>query len=302
MSYFRNYALDAKHEDVRTAVLVVHGVSHNADEYFASVGDAARAAGVEETTLVIAPLFAAPHADAAPEDLAWRSGVYETGGEGHAASGAHAASFDVVDAFLAELGARARFPNLDFVVVTGHSAGGQLTQRYLAHGRAEQLLPGLKVRYVVTNPSSYMYLDDARYVEGRGFVRKDPSFDACPGYDDYRYGVAQRPERLERAVSDAALRQRYVRSDVVYFLGESDTCNSSLEPCDDRSLSKTCQSMLQGPTRLERGRRFMRYLEELYPAAHHALVTVPGVGHTGRGMYTSAIARRILFDSAPVAR
>jgi hypothetical protein len=214
----------------------------------------------------------------------------------------------VIDALLAQLADRARFPNLSQVVVTGHSGGGQFTQRYVSFGQAEELLPYAHVRYVVSNPSTYMYLTPDRYMDGQGFVHEGAPFAVCLDYDDYKYGLKDREQVLgKRALADDEVRRRYLARDVVYLLGEADTCNSKLTPsCDDSSLSTNCRAMIQGRFRLERGERFLRFLDTFYPRAHHhRLVTVPGVGHDGRKMYQSAVGVGALFgtlDSASRGR
>jgi trehalose 6-phosphate synthase len=56
------------------------------------------------------------------------------------------------------------FPDLKTVVLAGHSGGGQLVHRYAVVGKAPAALAsaGIHLRYVVANPSSYVYFSDAR--------------------------------------------------------------------------------------------------------------------------------------------
>ena len=75
-------------------------------------------------------------------------------------------SYEAVDGVLGQLGNVNHFPNLTKVVVTGHSAGGQYTHRFAAGSRAEDLLPHLQFRYIVANPSTFLYLGPERRVEG----------------------------------------------------------------------------------------------------------------------------------------
>ncbi len=65
-------------------------------------------------------------------------------------------SFAVFDALLARLAERRLLPNLQEVVIAGHSGGGQVVQRYAVLGQGEQALAaqGIRLRYVVANPSS----------------------------------------------------------------------------------------------------------------------------------------------------
>src|SRR3984893_19299219 len=87
---------------------------------------------------------------------------------------APASSFEVLDALLARLADRRLFPNLNQVVVAGHSGGAQVVQRYAIAGKGELALTrqGIGVRYVVANPSSYAYFNG---------VGQEPSIAAnCP--------------------------------------------------------------------------------------------------------------------------
>ena len=106
-----------------------------------------------------------------------------TGGRRRPAAGARPpgpapiSSFEVIDVILARLADRARFPDLRRVVVAGHSGGGQMVQRYavVGHGEAALTAAGIAVRYVVANPSSYLYFSAERPRAERGLraVRRD---------------------------------------------------------------------------------------------------------------------------------
>ena len=103
---------------------------------------------------------------------------------------APASSFDALDAILARLADQRLFPNLKQVVVAGHSGGGQVVQRYAIAGKGEVALTknGIGVRYVIANPSSYAYFTAER---------PEPSIAAsCPRYNNWKYGMEQRPPYL----------------------------------------------------------------------------------------------------------
>lgn len=57
------------------------------------------------------------------------------------------------------------FPHLKAIVVSGHSAGGQYVTRYEMANQIHDTL-GVPITYVVSNPSSYAYLDPERPVGG----------------------------------------------------------------------------------------------------------------------------------------
>ncbi len=96
---------------------------------------------------------------------------------------AHASSFDAFDTILMHLSDRHLFPNLTTIVIAGHSGGAQVVQRYavLGHGETYAKTAGVRVRYVVGNPSSYAWF---------GAERPEPAIAAtCPGYNQWKYGM-----------------------------------------------------------------------------------------------------------------
>jgi len=199
-------------------------------------------------------------------------------------------SFAALDAILARLADRGSFPSLKTVVVAGHSGGGQLAQRYAVAGRGEGALnkAGIHVRYLVANPSSYVYFSPERPA-GDGFARFDA--DACPTYDHWKYGVnGGLPPHLAGQDS-AALEAAYAARDVVYLLGTAD------DNPNHAALDKTCMAEAQGPNRFARGLAYFRYLQQRRPTdLAHRLLKAPGVGHDGDLMFNSPCGLAALYD------
>ncbi|HXZ07896.1 MAG TPA: alpha/beta hydrolase [Paraburkholderia sp.] len=275
-----------------TALVLLHGRLRNADVYFDSAMRAVAAAGLApDKTLALVPQFLAT-ADIAAHGLGedvlhWEWTSWMGGDE--AIGPRSLSSFDVLDAILQQLTSRERFPALERVVVAGHSGGAQVVQRHavVTRGEASLLSRGVRLRYVIANPSSYVYFDGVRPVLNGGFAAFDRR--ECPSFDDWKYG-AQNPPRYVGGRSFAALEAAYAQRDVVYMLGEQD--------CDPRhpALDRSCAAMAQGPHRLARGRAYMRYLQSRQ-AKHlrHRLVEVPDAGHDGDAMFTSAQGIAALF-------
>ena len=156
----------------------------------------------------------------------------------------------------------------------GHSAGGQFLSRYAAAAKGEPM--GVSVRYVVSNPSSYLYLDATRPGPVLG----------CTGYNQWKYGMANRTG-YAAAVEDAVMVKNLVRRDVVYLLGEYDVTPQF-------GFDASCGAMAQGPHRLQRGLDYFAYMQGKY-GAKHKLVLVPNCGHNGRCMLVANEARETLF-------
>ncbi len=291
--YFGNYALDIGHPSAQSAVVVVHGTDRNAVDYYDYVADSAQATVGLGNVVVIAPSFQASAA-ADSQEFYWPQNDWREGGDGLInASAPGISSYAALDAIVTALADRSRFPALTQVVITGHSAGGQVVQRYAAGARATPA--GLTLRYAPANPSSFMVLNAYRYVDG-AFRTSGATFSACTSYNDYKYGLAARTSIPYMAAPSAAqLTNQYLARSVTYLQGTSDTCNSDLAACNDHSMDKTCEAMLEGAHRYERGQHFYAHLNAFFPGHAHVFQNVAGVGHDGRAMFNSPEARAVLF-------
>jgi hypothetical protein len=277
---------------VTRAVIVLHGRRRDADTYYAAAQNAADAAGsAARGSLLIVPQFLAGvdvrHHRLPPDMLHWTLESW-MGGE-PAEAPAPISSFDALDAILARLMDRAGFPNLRSVVVAGHSGGGQVAHRYAVLGRGGDRLQavGLAVRYVVANPSSYVYFNPERPTLDGGFARFPAA--RCPGFDAWKYGMNGLPP-YAGAAAPAALEAPFAGRQVVYLWGGGDTDR------DQPALDRSCAAAAQGPHRLARGQAYFAYLKARHPDLAHRAAVVPGVGHDGGAMFRSAPGLAALFD------
>jgi pimeloyl-ACP methyl ester carboxylesterase len=158
---------------------VVHGSGRNADDYLACAV-ASTSTHEQDSTPVLAPRFLAPGdglvnatnlsvkllcwAETFPIPHMWRYGadVIRTG----------ISSYQAMDALVEQL-SRTAFPLLEDIVVAGHSAGGQFTQRWaLTSGSAawgdkhDSPSSHVCLRVVAANPCSFCYLDGHRNLNG----------------------------------------------------------------------------------------------------------------------------------------
>jgi pimeloyl-ACP methyl ester carboxylesterase len=270
---------------VTQAVIVVHGVDRNANEYFAAMTDAAALAGTLATTLVIAPQFITTDDAPAADEPVWTSSGWRAGDlSSSSAALPRVSSYAVIDTVLVRLADRSRFPRLTRVVVAGHSGGAQLVHRYAATSRTAGLLTGISARFVAANPSTWLYLGPER---ATGDVFRVPATaSTCPDYDDWHYGLQNR-NTYATAMPAAQLQQQLVNRDVVVMLGTADTLTADLDV--------SCGADLQGPRRWHRGQTLMAYMNARYAGHRHQLVTVPNVGHSYRGMFTASEGVRAIF-------
>jgi hypothetical protein len=276
--------------NVSRIVILLHGRLRDADAYLLSAQRALAAASTDPAhTLLLVPQFLAA-ADITEHGLSadtlhweWTSWM---GGD-DALGPAPLSSFDVLDAFIAQFADLTRYPALRDVVIAGHSGGAQVAHRYAIAG-AGCSLAGVRCRYVIANPSSYVYFDSMRpYADG---VFRPADTTACPGVDDWKYGVRRAPRYAESA-SFEALETRYAASDVFYLLGQQDC-----DPHHD-ALDRSCAAVAQGAHRLARGRYYFSYLEARHAGFEHRCLEVAGVGHNGAAMLGSHEGVRALFDA-----
>ena len=276
---YRTHSLEKKNARIQRALIVIHGQGRNANDYFRTGVAAAFLAGALDDTIVISPRFASSDGKSCKDSLSegeinwrcsgdsWRSGATSV-------TDAKVTSYDFTDELLRKLARKAVFPNLKIIVVSGHSAGGQYVSRYAMSSTVHEIL-GVPVSYVVSNPSSYAYLDETR-----------PSMPSCEAYNNWPYGMLSRKGYAAR-LTDEQLKTQFVSRPVVYLLGELDTLPLA-------GFDSSCPAMAQGPSRLERGKSYAEYINGKY-GAHHTLTQIPLCGHNARCMFTSDPALAILF-------
>jgi hypothetical protein len=317
---YRTQPLETRNENITRAFVFVHGILRDADNHFRTALAAAFLAGALNDTIIVAPRFGSNSSapgneagnchDALASDEAnwvcenqrpdtWRSGGAEIAGN-------KLSSFDFVDEILRCLARKEVFPNLKTIVVAGHSAGGQFVIRYEMLNQVHDKL-GIPVTYVVANPSAYAYVDDQRPtanafpVATSGLAQGSPSSSSvnpqpaflpyadaknCTGYNIWPYGLKSRPG-YSSTLSDEEIKKQLVDRSVTYLLGEADVLPLGV-------FDTSCPAMAQGPTRLERGIAFHRYVNESL-RAHHNLTVVPFCSHSQRCMFTSDVTLPLIF-------
>ena len=276
LTVFRTFPISSGSPKVERAFLMVHGVQRNGATYFRTAVNSAALTGQIETTLVIAPNFKGNDGAECWDSIAENELNFPCDGwtDGQKAVNAKETSFGAIDHLLTLLANKSKFPNLKEIVVAGHSSGAQFTQRYAAANRIDGKLP-VPIRYVVANPSSYVYLDGWR-----------PETEPCAGYDVYRYGLTKLTGYIAATGVDA-VRIQYPKRNVTYLLGELDTRNAA-------HMDTSCSANAQGPHRFARGQAFFKHLNETYPSRHRLLV-VPDCYHNADCMFRSQVARDAVF-------
>ena len=313
---YRSIPLETRNTEVTRAVIVIHGAGRDADNYFRSMTSGAFLAGALNNTVVISPRFASQNGDC-QDKLGEKEANWPCGGAvrwtvgGPAAGDTKVTSFDFMDKLLRDLASKKTFPGLRQIVLTGHSAGGQFVSRYQMSNKVHETL-GVPVSYVISNPSSYAYLDPVRptmtvfmaniqslppgyisalparppepfvpFQEGRG----------CTIFDNWPYGMKDRAGYSADIPIDQ-LKKQFTSRPAIYLLG-------GLDILPLFGFDSSCGAMAQGPTRLARGLAFARYANDRL-GAKHEVVVVPACGHNGRCMMTDNLSLARLFPDTAV--
>ena len=287
---YSTYPLDQKNDQIVRALIVVHGQGRDADNYFRTSLAAAFLAGAFNNTIVISPRLASNNGTGCRDTLApnevnwpcagdsWRSG-------GVATNNAKLTSYDFMDEIVRELTRKENFPNLKAIVISGHSAGGQFVTRYEMGNKIHESI-SVPITYIVSNPSSYSYLDAERPSGINNELRAFGDARNCTTYDNWPYGLKNRTGYTAN-VPDGQLKKQLASRPVTYLLGELDVLPLA-------GFDSSCPAMAQGPTRLARGQAFAAYVKAKYNARHQVVV-VPLCGHNARCMFTAEVALPILF-------
>ena len=267
--------------DIKQVVVVIHGVKRDADRYYEYVTDLLeRNPERARDTLVLAPRFPVPSIPVSP---AWRRGAKASweGEDSVQAAGrlAPVSSFQVLDDLLRSLDDRQRLPALAGIVLAGHSGGAQLVQRYAVLNNVDGPLrrDGLALRYVIANPSSYLYLTNERpRPDGKGYAPYERGI--CPTYNQYKYGTDKLPAyaRARRNPGCSCATRR----------ATSPARRRRQQP-EHRLLDKTCGAEAQGSTRLARGTAYLQY-EFLLASRGGKPVTLHRAGYEVRGVSPTA--------------
>jgi len=285
VTYYSNHSISVEDQNITRAIIVIHGSGRKVTDYYNTIADSIPASpdparDWRRRTLVVAPYFQ-EKGDAKKKEYWWK-GDWSAGGDSGGLS-----SYTVVDTFVAKL-RNGTFPNLKWIVITGHSAGGQFVQRYAAFTDID-LLPVKNasfIKFVPSNPSSYVYLNDYRFSEiantwvlPRGKKSKD--------YDDYKYGLDDLEDYAKQRGPDWA-RTHLPRRWVELLAGTNDIEN-------DASFDDSREAMWQGESRYERAQRFDAFMDHFYAPNRFSVTPVPKVGHDHREIYLSAQGQASLY-------
>ncbi|QRX82532.1 hypothetical protein [Glaciimonas sp. PAMC28666] len=326
LGYYASHPIDhgnTNYPKINSALIVIHGHSHDAAKTFDS---AIAAASADElaTTLVIAPLFQAGDANAkkcrsaespsaTSSDFVWTCTSWMEGGPSQ--NDPDMTSFKAIDQLIETI--IQHYPAVRTITIAGFSAGAQTVQHYIGFSTLQP--KSYSVRYVVADPGTWLYFDAERpqpMIKGQPVTWSECDADGqsdfgkctvkviipsqtasdCPAYNAWKYGTDNLPSTLPTNATAGAARLAYQAADVTYLEAALDSSNH--KNAAYKVLDKSCGAALQGPFRLHRGLAYALYEQEKLQSPHHRMMKiVPDCGHDVACVFPSDIGRKALFPT-----
>ncbi len=276
--YYRNISIDSVSENIRYAIISLHGDGRNAYEHFNIITQAAASAGVEDSTILLAPLY--PFQDDINQyslgddvlywsDSDWNAGDLSRNTQSNPRP-FRISSFSTMDTIYHRL--TENNPNIERIVLTGHSAGSQMVVRYAAGGRAQEMLNNLGVEfvYIPTNTPSFLYYDDNRVLnQGADVFEFGPT--DCGSASQYKYGLDNLNQYME-TTGETHIKENYGLANITYLVGQYDFGGQT----------NTCARMVQGNSRLIRTHVYFSYIGFFYGDSiynKHRMAEIPSAYH-----------------------
>ena len=276
--YYRNIPLANTSADIKYAIISLHGDGRNADEHFNIIGQATVNAGLEDSTILLAPVY--PFQDDINQynlgddvlywsDTDWNAGDLSRNTQSNPRP-FRISSFSTMDSIYHRLAENN--PNLKRIVLTGHSAGSQMVVRYAAGGRAQADLTetGIDFVFVPTNTPSFLYYDDNRVLNQNAEVFEFGPSD-CGSASQYKYGLDNLNQYMENT-GETTIIENHKQADVTYLIGQYDFGGQT----------NTCARMVQGSSRLIRTHVYFSYIGFFYGDSiynNHRMAEIPAAYH-----------------------
>jgi hypothetical protein len=282
--FYSNYPIyleNAEWENLTQALIVVHGASHNPNDYFSYLTNTLNIESLSENTVLIAPFFR-PDATSSASDFYWSGTGWRDGKESNNSN--KISSFQVIDELINQLSDKQHFPVLDQIIITGQSSGGRFAHVFASANKSESLHPEIRFDYIVSE-SQYFYYPDGRRINESNNQLYTPS--GCSGYEIWPFGFNAVPPYLA-SQNISTFNQQFINRSIIYLLGNGNGPDGSLNTSD-------CSATLLGSTRYQRGENMFQYMQLAYPGTHqHSKTVANGISHDGSAIYQSPEFRTLL--------
>ena len=293
--YYRNISLDSTSEHIKYAIISLHGDGRNSHEHFSVISQLTTSVGLQDSTILLAPTY--PIQDDINQynlggdvlywpDIDWNAGDLSRNTQSNPRP-FRISSFSTMDTIYHRLAANN--PNLEKIVLTGHSAGSQMVVRYAAGGRAQEALGGNNIEfvYVPVNTPSFLYYDENRVLDEATEVF-DFGPTNCGSANQYKYGLDNLNQYME-ATGENAIIDNYEIAKVTYLIGQYDFGGQT----------STCARMVQGYSRLIRTHIYFSYIGYFYGDTiynNHRMAEIPGAEHNFGETVLTDCGTKSIFD------
>ncbi|WFC98773.1 hypothetical protein MYAM1_001505 [Malassezia yamatoensis] len=279
------------HEKIRRAVIILPGQWRDSWNFINLLGNAYRVAqkydelDVESgELLMLSPVFfnQKDHGAGAlkSNEIYFKNSGWFVGGTTRGPAGFEGiSSYTVLDHFVDFALNSTRFPNLNHVVIVGHSMGAQTVMRYSLLRKSDG--NDNRISYWVGNPGSFLYLNDQR----------NASTSHCSSSNDFPYGLDGKFPKYARSESKNKhnLLRRFQNRRVHYSFGLD----------DNGGQSDKCAVKVQGPNRISRGAFWIQHLASVFdglPKSHTADFATC-ISHQDYPMLAHYQALKFIFSS-----
>jgi hypothetical protein len=243
MGMYSSQPINTPDTRITRAVIVLHGRGLDAAQYQYVVQKTLK--NYLGKVIVITPFFQEETGE--PGQIFWSGNSWAKLGKSSSTLPFRISSGGVLDNLISRL--YSTFANIEMVIIAGHSAGGQLANRYSACSS------DARNRFLVSAPSSYLYPGNERTDWAGGWMIPTTT----PLYDDYKYGVGDLSSiAYVSDIGKTALTARLKTAKVHYLVGALDN-----DP-EDSSMDLTEEAKVQGSTRVERQKLYGDYLTRFY--------------------------------------
>jgi len=305
ISYFSNMELGKEDNTIERLVISIHSLSYSAKNYLQYVLEAGKLKQDElDKTIIVAPHFLKKNK--IPKNLEndilfwdvfpfWGSSKARVKRENKRV---RVSAYQVIDEIMLYFVKSGLYPNLEKVVLLGHSAGGQFVNRYSACNIISNELKNsydIEVKYLVMAPSSYVYMDSRRIVENTRNKFDIPRFDKrkeAPKYNNYGYGLDKLYKYLKK-IGKYSIINQFKNRKILYLIGSKDNADNH------KYLAKSPGAMMQGKNRLERAINYFNYLKFFYGKEimkNQNLKIIKNIKHSGRKLIKSKEGREFIFE------
>ena len=283
INYHSNLESNRRNSKITTLIVALHGTLRNGADYYKDICQSIN--NKNGNFLIISPTYKRVDDERDENEFFWGRKWYQKWKYGYIAQNHKSmGSFDIMDHLLEKASSSEIYPNLKEVILIGHSAGGQFVQRYASATQIRSKVSA-NLRFVVSNPSSYLYLHKSRVTFSSDFIEYFPIRERCPDYNEYIYGVeGELPQYLRKYTPDE-LKHNFAKNRVIYLMSEEDKGTDYLD--------RSCGAKLQGLNRIDRAYNYFQYIRKNFRTHSHEFYSIPHIGHDHLKVFQSAEAQEI---------